>query len=112
MEFSDFFVRFNPAGVAAEVFLQAPVADWCADLTTSPALTEHLLERLAAAPPIPEDEFFTFQAISYLVDLVRMAGPISWWPAEIWLRAEQPPSHALGVLDCGGEFVAADSGGL
>ena len=62
LEFEDFFLRFNPAGAAAEAIMAEPVEDWRGSIATAPQLMVHLHERLAAAPPIPEDEFYTFAA--------------------------------------------------
>lgn len=32
-------------------------------------------------------------AVSYLVDLVRMAAPSSWWPRKIWLQGDLVPTQ-------------------
>jgi hypothetical protein len=90
IEFDEFFVRFNPAGVAAEAIFQAPVEDWGAEPVTSPALTEHLIERLRVAPPIPENEFYSFHAKievlqiaeDYLKERAAKDGPVSCTAAD------------------------------
>jgi hypothetical protein len=75
LEFEEFFLRFNPAGSAMEAVMCAPVDDWAGALATSPQLTGPLQERLAAAPPLPEDEFFSFcarlEAIQIAADYLR-----------------------------------------
>jgi len=60
LEFSAFFLRFNPAGTAADVIAGKVIESWAGSIVTSPELTKHLRERLAAAPPLPENDFFTF----------------------------------------------------
>jgi hypothetical protein len=48
----------NPAGAAAEALMEQSIESWKGGVTTSPEETEALKERLAAAPPVAEDEFF------------------------------------------------------
>jgi len=62
VEFEEVFLRINPAGVAAEAFNGEPLEGWSGAIVTAPELTPIVLERLAVAPPIPEDEFYTFAA--------------------------------------------------
>jgi hypothetical protein len=62
IEFEEVFLRLNPAGVAAEAFAGAPFASWSGALETAPELAPVIHERLAAAPPIPAEELYTFAA--------------------------------------------------
>jgi len=62
IEFEEVFLRVNPAGVAAEAMFGAPSEGWSGAIVTAPELTAVVHERLAVAPPIPEDEFYTFAA--------------------------------------------------
>jgi len=62
LEFEEVFLRLNPAGVAAEAFNGEPFEGWSGAIVTAPELAAVLHERLAAAPPVPEDEFYTFAA--------------------------------------------------
>jgi hypothetical protein len=62
VEFEEVFLRINPAGVAAETLTGEPLDSWSGAIATAPELTAVIDERLAAAPPIPEDEFYTFAA--------------------------------------------------
>lgn len=60
LDFDHFFLRINPVGVAANAISKQHVDAFEGTLATTPELTPHLQERLSAAPPIPEDEFFSF----------------------------------------------------
>ena len=71
LEFEEVFLRFNPAGVAAEALFGEPFEGWSGALVTAPELTAVVHERLAAAPPIPEDEFFTFAARHEALQIVE-----------------------------------------
>ena len=62
LELEKVFLRFNPAGAAADALYGAPCAGWSGAIVTAPELALVLQERLAAAPPIPPDEFYTFAA--------------------------------------------------
>jgi hypothetical protein len=84
LEFEEFFLRFNPAGAAAEVVMGEPVPDWGGAIATSPELTVYLHERLAAAPPVAEEEFYSFTsrheaiqiAREYLLERAARVGPV------------------------------------
>jgi hypothetical protein len=58
IEFIHVPLRFNPVGAAAEAVVEQYIDPWGCSLATAIDETEALTERLAAAPPIPEDEFF------------------------------------------------------
>ncbi len=62
LEFEEFFLRFNPAGAAASAIMAENVEDWGGSIVTSPELLGPLHERLSVAPPLPEDQFYTFTA--------------------------------------------------
>lgn len=59
IEFEKFFLRFNPAGAAAEAIAMTHVESWEGSLSTGPDETEDLHRRLEAAPSLPEDQFFS-----------------------------------------------------
>jgi hypothetical protein len=71
LEFEEVFLRVNPAGVAAEAFLGAALEEWSGAIVTAPELAAVIRERLAAAPPIPEDEFYTFTARHEALQIVE-----------------------------------------
>jgi hypothetical protein len=75
LEFEQFFLRFNPAGAAAEALFQAPVEEWSGSLVAAPGQVVALHERLAAAPPLPEDQFFSlatrFEVLQIVDDWLR-----------------------------------------
>ncbi len=58
LEFEHVPLRFNPIGAAAEALAGQNVDTWNGAIATAPEEAEALSERLAAAPPIPEDQFF------------------------------------------------------
>ena len=84
LDFNNFFLRFNPAGIAAEVIMQDKVETWGGNFVTAPPLQQHLLERFKAAPPVLEDQFFTFTscheviqiAEEYLRERAQKDGPV------------------------------------
>jgi hypothetical protein len=84
LEFENVPLRLNPVGAAAEAFAGNDVIAWRGELATSADETELLAERLAAAPPVPENEFFNL-APRYAVLQI----------AEDWLRGrlalQDPP---------------------
>jgi hypothetical protein len=71
LEFEEVFLRINPAGAAAEAFNGEPLERWSGAIVTAPELTPVIGERLAAAPPIPEDEFYTFAARHEALQIVE-----------------------------------------
>ena len=71
LEFEDFFLRLNPAGAAADAIMGETVEDWSGSLVTAPDLIAPLHERLAMAPPVPEDEFFTFAS---RLEVIQISG--------------------------------------
>ena len=58
LEFEEVYMRFSPVGAAAEAFFGAPFPNWDGTVTTTPAEKDALNERLAASPPVFEDQFF------------------------------------------------------
>lgn len=58
IEFERVPLRFNPIQVAAEAFMDEEILGWDGPLATSFDQQDSLQERLEAAPPVPEDEFF------------------------------------------------------
>ncbi len=59
LEFEGIILRFNPAGVVADVVFGDHIESWRGSLSTTVSETGPLKERLDAAPPIPEEEFFS-----------------------------------------------------
>jgi len=90
LELEEVLVRLNPAGVAAEALYGGPVPGWSGALVTAPELEAVLHERLAAAPPIPEEEFYTFAARhealqiaeDYLKERAARYGAVGCTPAD------------------------------
>jgi hypothetical protein len=76
LEFDQYLLRFNPAGAAAEALMGEAVEAWGAAFVTAPEQMAGLHERLAAAPPLPEDEFFALTSRYEVVQIV-----------DDWLRA-------------------------
>jgi hypothetical protein len=70
LEFEEFFLRFNPAGAAAEAVFQQPVEAWSGALATAPGQIATLHARLAAAPPLPEDQFFSLATRHEVLQIV------------------------------------------
>jgi len=71
LEFEKVLLRVNPSGVAAEAFFGDVVDGWSGALATARELEEVVRERLAAAPPLPEEEFFTFTARHEALQIVE-----------------------------------------
>ncbi len=75
IEFEHVPLRFRPVGAAAEALVQDETNAWGCNLATTRDETEALRERLAAAPPVAESEFFTlstrFEVIQIAVDYLR-----------------------------------------
>ena len=59
IEFELVPLRFNPVGAAAEALMAQNAEEWNGAIATQPNYMEVLFERLAAAPPVPEDDFFS-----------------------------------------------------
>ena len=57
IEFEHVPLRFSPVGAAAEAMLEMDGEELGCALATEPDRTEGLSERLAAAPPVAEDEY-------------------------------------------------------
>ncbi len=62
---SEWLIRFdnvplwlNPVGAAAEALADQEIEEWNGAVNTSAEETDALKERLAVAPPVPEDEFY------------------------------------------------------
>jgi hypothetical protein len=71
IEFEEVLLRVNPAGAAAEAFFGAAVEGWSGALATAKELEAVVRERLAVAPPLPEEEFFTFTARHEALQIVE-----------------------------------------
>jgi hypothetical protein len=87
LEFEQFFLRFNPAGAAAEAVFQQPIESWSGSLVTAPGQVASLHARLAAAPPLPEDQFFSLATRHEVLQIV-----------DDWLRAQSAAED--GPLNC------------
>lgn len=87
LELEGCYLRFNPAGAAAEAIARDHVADWSGALATAPAETDALHERLAAAPGVPEDEFFMLatrhEVLQIADDWLRQRGAAGGVPARL-----------------------------
>ncbi len=71
LEFDTFFLRLNPAGIAANVLAAQALDDWAGDLITAPPLMDGLRERLAAAPAVADEEFFSFGTAFESIQIAR-----------------------------------------
>lgn len=78
LEFDHVPLRFNPAGAAAEAIAEELIEIWSGSIATSPEEMQALGERLAAAPPVSENEFF---ALTTRFEVLQIA--------QEWLRARQ-----------------------
>ncbi|MCU0663906.1 MAG: hypothetical protein MUC50_16470 [Myxococcota bacterium] len=76
VDFEFIILRASPIGAVAEALFGAPVAGWGAELVAAPAFMELLAERLAVAPPVPEDEFFAlttrFEVLQISEEFLRL----------------------------------------
>ncbi len=93
VEFEYVPLRFNPAGAAAEALVEKAIASWCGSIDTAPEETEALLERLAAAPPVSEVDFY---ALTTRFEVLQIA--------QEWLRCrldagEHPPPEYFSKAD-------------
>jgi len=71
LEFETFFLRVNPAGIAADVLAAQPLDDWGGNLVTAPPLMDGLRERLAAAPAVADEDFFSFGTAFESIQIAR-----------------------------------------
>ena len=75
IEFEHVPLRLSPVGAAAEAIVENEIDEWGCNLATGRDETDALHERLAAAPPVAETEFFTlstrFEVIQIAVDYLR-----------------------------------------
>lgn len=78
LEFENIPLRFNPIGAAAEALAEQNIESWAGAISTAPYEEEGLGGRLAAAPPVPENEFF---ALTTRFEVIQIA--------EDWLRSRQ-----------------------
>jgi hypothetical protein len=78
LEFENIPLRFNPVGAAADAWAEQNIDSWAGAVSTAPEEEEALGERLAAAPPVPENEFF---ALTTRFEAIQIA--------EDWLRSRQ-----------------------
>ncbi|MCP4605940.1 MAG: hypothetical protein GY847_36410 [Proteobacteria bacterium] len=84
LEFEHVPLRFSPIGAAAEALAEQKIDSWNGSIDTTIEETEALGERLAVAPPVPENEFY---ALTTRFEVLQIA--------EDWLRnrkaAKDPP---------------------
>jgi len=59
LEFEHCPLRFHPFAAVAEAILRSTISDGPAVLRPAPQLVDGLRQRLAAAPPLPDDQFHT-----------------------------------------------------
>ena len=76
LEFDTVPLRFSPIGAAAEALAEESLETWSGAIATSKSETAALAERLGAAPPVPEDEFFAlttrFEVLQIAVEWLRI----------------------------------------
>lgn len=93
IEFDHVPLRFSPIGAAAEAILDLSADGWGAGLATSAEETEALRERLDAAPPVPEDEFFS---LTTRLEVLQIA--VEWLRAHL-SQADTPPPDFYSEAD-------------
>ena len=75
IEFEYVPLRFSPVGAAAEALVELDGRDLGCAIRTTQDEMEALIERLEAAPPVPEEEFFTLatrlEVLQIAVDWLR-----------------------------------------
>ncbi len=75
LEFENVPLRFSPIGAVAEALVEQKIDSWDGSIDTAPEETKALGERLAAAPPVPENEFFSlttrFETLQIAEDWLR-----------------------------------------
>ena len=75
IEFEYVPLRFSPVGAAAEALVEMDGRDLGCALATPASETEALIERLEAAPPVPEEEYFSLttrlEVLQIAVDWLR-----------------------------------------
>ncbi len=86
IEFHHVPLRFNPVGTVAEALIEQPIRDWGCELATTRDETEALTERLEAAPPVPEDEFFS---LTTRLEVLQIS--MDWLRAHLSTRSTAPP---------------------
>ncbi len=83
IEFETVPLRFNPVVAASEALFEENIDSWGPAMLTEAEETPHLIERLKAAPPIPEDEFYSLTtrlevlqiAVEYLLSRKEQKDP-------------------------------------
>jgi hypothetical protein len=74
---SSVYCAFNPIGMAREALLLEPAEGWGAHLELDPGEGEAIEQRLAALPPVEDDEYYApttrFDVLCILVDALREA---------------------------------------
>jgi hypothetical protein len=74
---SSVFCAFNPIGMAREALMLEPAEGWGAHLELDPGEGEAIEQRLAALPPVGDDEYYApttrFDVLSILFDALREA---------------------------------------
>jgi hypothetical protein len=85
IEFDYVPLRFSPVGAAAEAVVELNAQDMGCCLTTLGEETDALIDRLDAAPPVPESEFFS---LSTRLEVLQIA--VDWLRARI---EDQDPKH-------------------
>lgn len=88
IEFDIVPLRFNPVGAAAEAFLDQHADEWGGSLITTRDQADSLEERLNAAPPVPEDEFF---ALTTRLEVLQIA--VEWLRVRLSLGSLPAPDY-------------------
>lgn len=94
MEFDHVPLRFNPVGAVAEALMEQPIRGWGCELATSRDETDALLERLEAAPPVPEDEFFS---LTTRLEVLQIS--VDWLRAHLNAKSSPPPFYSTEDYD-------------
>jgi len=72
---SSVYCAFNPIGMAREALMLEPAEGWGAHLELDPGESEAIGQRLAALPPVQDDEYYApttrFDVLSILFDVLR-----------------------------------------
>ncbi len=80
LEFEDYFLCFNPMGVALEMLLEGDALGWNAAYLTWPEATDALQSRLSNLPQVSEEDFYSF-SVRYEV-LETVTDFLAGWTAK------------------------------
>jgi hypothetical protein len=108
LEFEQFFLCFNPLGVALEMLLEGDALGWNANFLTWNEASESLAARLRNIPEVKEEDFYTFSVRNEVLETVtdflagwtakdppKLYDPI-FYQEQIALRGEPEIALTLG----------------